>query len=303
MIDFHTPTLSDRDWIVQRAFESGNRGSEFSFGSLVLWAPAYGQQVADWNGLMLVRARVEEGPGYFWPAGAGDPETGLAALEDDARQRGERLLLVCLSPEQAARLEELRPGQFSFTSHRNGWDYLYSVDKLSSLVGRKLHAKRNHCKRFGENHPDWSFQPMTPEDLPECLELDAQWDRLSREREGLAEAQDMSNERRALRTAAEHFQALGLEGGVLRAEGRMVAFTMGDPICEDTFDVHFEKAYGDIQGAYAMINREFARLIQARHPQVKYLNREEDMGLEGLRKAKESYYPDLMVEKYWAVRK
>ena len=75
---------------------------------------------------------------------------------------------------------------------------------------------------------------------------------------------------------------------------------MGDLLSADTYDVHFEKAYGELQGAYAMINREFARRVRQRHPQVRYLNREDDMGVEGLRKAKESYYPDLMVEKFSA---
>ena len=81
----------------------------------------------------------------------------------------------------------------------------------------------------------------------------------------------------------------------------MVAFTMGDPLSSDTYDVHFEKAYGEMQGAYAIINREFARWIRTNHPDIRYLNREDDMGVPGLRKAKESYYPDLMVEKHAAV--
>ena len=101
----------------------------------------------------------------------------------------------------------------------------------------------------------------------------------------------------------EHYHELGLEGGLIRVYGEVVAFTMGDMLCADTFDVHFEKAYGELQGAYAMINREFARQVRARHPEIKYLNREDDMGVEGLRKAKQSYYPDLMVEKHTAVMK
>ena len=130
--------------------------------------------------------------------------------------------------------------------------------------------------------------------------MDKEWYRRSMVREGLAEERDLGDEGRALRLSMEHYHALGLEGGLIRVYGEVVAFTMGDLLSSDTYDVHFEKAYGELQGAYAMINREFARRVRQRHPQVRYLNREDDMGVEGLRKAKESYYPDLMVEKYSA---
>ena len=112
----------------------------------------------------------------------------------------------------------------------------------------------------------------------------------------------LAEEAKAIRKGMEHFDTLKLEGGHIRAGGQVVAFTMGDKLHpnSDTYDVHFEKAFGDIQGAYAIVNREFARWVRAHHPEIRYLNREEDMDIEGLRKAKESYYPDLMVEKYLA---
>ena len=105
----------------------------------------------------------------------------------------------------------------------------------------------------------------------------------------------------ALRLALAHYDELGLEGGLIRVYGEVVAFTIGDILSSDTYDVHFEKAYGERQGAYAAINQQFARWVREHHPQVRYLNREDDMGVEGLRKAKESYYPDRMVEKHSAV--
>ena len=122
---------------------------------------------------------------------------------------------------------------------------------------------------------------ITPGSLPECLEMDRQWYARSLEREGGAEERDLGDEGVALRAAMEHYESLGLEGGLIRVYGEVVAFTMGDMLCSDTFDVHFEKAYGELQGAYAMINREFARWVRARHPNVKYLNREDDMGWRG----------------------
>lgn len=141
---------------------------------------------------------------------------------------------------------------------------------------------------------------MTAADLTECMELNDRWDAAGRVREGEEEAEDIFNEKKGILLAFRHFDELGLEGGVLRVDGRVVAFTMANRLTADTFDVHFEKAFGEMQGDYAIINREFARQIRRRHPEVKYLNREDDMGLEGLRRAKESYYPDLMAEKHSA---
>lgn len=303
MIDFQMPRPADKDWVDERLAGGNYRGCEYSFTNLLVWGAAYDQRIADVDGFLVVRVKGSRGYGYLWPAGAGSVEDILPRLEEDAKERGEKFRLVCITPEQVETLERLYPGQFDITFDRDGSDYLYDIDKLADLGGRKLHSKRNHCARFQDNNPTWVYEDMTTEALAECMEMDAQWDRLSREREGIEEAEDMTNERKALLLAAEHFKELKLEGGVLRVYGEVVAFTMGDLLSADTFDVHFEKAYSELQGAYPMINREFARRIREKFPQVRYLNREEDMGIEGLRKAKESYYPDMMVEKHWAVRK
>lgn len=303
MIDFHTPVLTDKEW-VDRCLAQGNyRGCEYSFTDLMCWAEGYEQRIALVDGFLTARLRGSLGCGYLWPAGAGDLDRVLSDLEQDAQERGRPFQLFCLTPRQVEELEALRPGEFCFTADRDGFDYLYEVDKLADLGGRKLHGKRNHCKRFEEANPTWTYEDMTVSALAECIEMDAEWDRRSREREGIEEAEDMSNEKKALLLAAQNFEGLGLEGGLIRVYGEVVAFTMGDVLTTDTFDVHFEKAYSALEGAYSMINREFARRVRERHPEIRYLNREDDMGVEGLRRAKESYYPDLMVEKHWAVRK
>lgn len=303
MIDFHAPALTDGPWVKARTAEGTSRGCEYSFTSLFLWGRAYDQALAEVDGFLTVRAHSALGCSYLWPVGSGDLSGVLEKLEEDARQRGCAFRLIGLTPEAVEELERLRPGEFQVMEDRNTWDYLYEIDKLADLGGRKLHAKRNHCKRFQENNPDWVYEDLTPAVIPECLELVREWERLGREREGTQAASSLDGEEWAIQTAAEHFETLDLEGGLIRVEGRVIAFTMASRLSEDCFDIHFEKAYGSIQGAYAMINREFARRVRERHPEVRYLNREEDMGLESLRKAKSSYYPDLMAEKYTAVRK
>ena len=111
---------------------------------------------------------------------------------------------------------------------------------------------------------------------------------------------NLGHERDAVNTALSHMEELGISGGLIRAGGQVVAFSLGSLTTADCYNVHFEKAYGEIQGAYAVINREMARWVRSTFPQVAYLNREDDMGLEGLRKAKLSYYPDILLKKYSA---
>ena len=300
MIEFHKPQLTDKPWVDELLRRADHRGCEYNFTNLFVWSDAYDQRIARVGDFLVTHLCGALGCSYIYPAGSGDIAPVLTALEEDATERGVPFRLVCLTQPQIQELDTLFPGRFTFEADRDGFDYLYDIDRLADLGGKKLHAKRNHINRFIENNPSWVYEPITRESLPECMEMDREWYRRSMVREGLAEERDLGDEGRALRLAMEHYHALGLEGGLIRVYGEVVAFTMGDLLSSDTYDVHFEKAYGELQGAYAMINREFARRIRQRHPQVRYLNREDDMGVEGLRKAKESYYPDLMVEKYSA---
>ena len=303
MIDFHPPRLEEKPWVDELLRRADYRGCDYNFTNLFVWSRAYHQEIARVDDFLVTHVCGRMGCSFMFPAGGGDLASVIRKLEEEAAGRGEPLRLVCLTPRQMAELEEFFPGQFTFTADRDGYDYLYEIDRLADLGGKRLHAKRNHINRFMENNPSWTYEEITPESLGECLAMDKEWYRRSLAREGEAEERDLGDEGVALRQAMEHYQALGLEGGLIRVYGEVVAFTMGALLNSDTYDVHFEKAYGELQGAYAMINREFARWVRGRHPNVRYLNREDDMGVEGLRKAKESYYPDQMVEKHTAMWK
>ena len=303
MIDFRTPQPSDKAWVDALLAQADYRGCDYNFTNLFVWSRAYGQEIAQVNGCLVTHLCGRMGCSYMYPAGSGDLAAAIDILAREADERRQPLRLVCLTTRQMEELDRLMPGRFAYEADRDGFDYLYDIDRLADLTGKKLHAKRNHINRFMDNNPSWVYEEITPQTLPECLEMDQEWYRRSMVREGAAEERDLGDEGIALRTAMDHYHALGLEGGLIRVYGEVVAFTMGDRLNSDTYDVHFEKAYGELQGAYAMINREFARWVRAKHPNVRYLNREDDMGVEGLRKAKESYYPDRMVEKYAATQR
>ena len=293
MIEFKTPTLADRQWAAPILMSDGAMGSESNFNNMYLWHRLYGQQIARFGDRLLVRVKWGEEQRYLFPYGTGDLAPALEALAEDAASRGEKLAFACLSREQKALLEETCPGRFAFDCQwdRDIWDYVYDVNKLADLSGKKLHSKRNHIHRFDDQFPDWLAEPITAANVEECVEMERVW----------AAAKDhddtLSEETISILEALYLREELELHGVLIRAGGRVVAFSLGSFTSPDCFDVHYEKAFGDIQGAYAVVNREMARMIRARFPEVKWFNREDDLGLEGLRKAKLSYYPDMMVEK------
>lgn len=303
MIEFKPPALSDKPWVDALLAAGDERGCEYNFTNLYAWSKPYHQHIARLDGRLLTQVAGVAGACYLWPVGSGDIKPALEALWADAKERGEPFRLACLTKEHLATLEALWPGCFLSEPDRAGFDYLYEINRLADLRGKKLHAKRNHINRFLDQNDSWVYEEITPASLPACRRMDEEWYRRSLQREGEVEEKDLGDEGVALRAAMENFVDLGLEGGLIRVFGEVVAFTIGDRLNSDTYNAHFEKAYGELQGAYAMINREFSNWVRTKYPDVKYMNREDDMGVEGLRRAKESYDPDLMVEKYIAVER
>jgi hypothetical protein len=196
-------------------------------------------------------------------------------------------------PEGKAELETLYPDKFEFALERNSADYVYSAQSLKTLVGKKLSGKRNHINRFVENYPEWVYEPLTEKNMAEAREMDDAWCRQA----GCTDDDGLRKETCAVLQAFKNFFDLKMDGGLLRADGKVVAFSMGDPLNETTYHVHFEKAFAEVQGAYPMINKQF---VIHNCENYLYVNREDDAGDEGLRKAKLSYVPLRLIEKYSA---
>ena len=301
MIPFHPPTLADRPRVCALLEAEGIPLCDYSFPVLFCWQGAYGFQIAELGERLLIRLRSSLGPAYLWPAGEGDPAPALAALTEDAHAQGEPLRLIALGRYHRNWLEAAWPGRFAFEDARDGADYLYSVEKLATLRGKRLQAKRNHLHRFDDACPGWTAAPFGAADLADCLAMDRAWYEEAKVRETPGSLTSLGDEHRALRLALEHWQELELEGVVLRWRGEPIAFSLGAMLTDEVFDVHFERARGDIQGSYAAVNRAFAQQILATRPEVRYLDREDDMGVPGLRKAKLSYQPDYLEENLSAV--
>ena len=194
--------------------------------------------------------------------------------------------------EKRELLEQEFPGMFEFKEKRSEWDYLYSANLLATLPGKKFHGKRNHIARF-QDGDNWSYEAITQENIPACLEMYQDW--LQENEERLDDSIVM--EKKIVQETFQYFEELSLEGGLLRKDGRVIAFTVGEPLTSDTYIVHLEITFSSIHGAYPMINQQF---VIHNMQGYQYVNREDDLGIEGLRKAKLSYQPEILLEKYVA---
>ena len=291
-IEFRPPRIEDKEWVSALMQSTGRESCEYCFGNLFIWSPFYGTKIACVDGFFVAYSDSDEAP-YCFPMGKGDLRAVLDKLLDDARARGRTLSFFGVTEPDRRLLESLMPGQFRYEEDRPFFDYIYSRDELATLAGKKYHGKRNHIAAF-ERAGDWQYELITPENLPECIDMDKEWKRLNLDKNPM----ELERENDALQRAFDYYEALGLRGALLRQGGRVVAFTIGEPMSRRMFCTHFEKAFADVRGAYPMINREFAARTITEFPLV---NREEDTGDEGLRKAKLSYHPVKLLTKYDAV--
>ena len=296
MINFKRVELNDKKWMDPLIAAADMRACHQNFTNTFIWAGTYDHHVARLKDYLVVKTRNTNGKYYYlYPAGAGDIKPVIEALKKDAADCGHEFSFYAVSPENIAEINSSFPDAFEYKELRDSFDYVYFLDKLVSLSGKKLQSKRNHINRFKENNK-WSFERISPKNLDECWDMNVEWCLIRKVRDNI----QLLQEDCAVRRCFENYAALELEGGLLRADGKVIAYTIGEKLNSDTYVVHVEKAFSEIQGAYQMINREYAVLIKATYPYIVYVNREEDMGLDGLRKAKLSYHPDRMEEKYLA---
>ncbi len=290
-IDFKPVALSDKELYETYLSESDKRGCEFSFANLYLWGK---QNFAHLHGQILIFSQFGRVRIYPYPVGNGDKKAAIEAILADARERGSRLRITGLSDAAMNELETLFPGRFRFQCNEGSSDYVYDINDLADLKGKKYHAKRNHLNRFAEAFPHYRVEPLVENNLSRVKQMAEDWytTRLAEDPDG-----DFHFERDALQKALRDYRALEMEGLVLLDGEEVLAFTLASRLSRDTFDVHFEKARANVQGAYAAINCHLARHIREKYPEVHYLDREEDMGIEGLRKAKLSYYPHHRIQK------
>lgn len=297
MIDFKTVELSDKEWMDPLIAASDFSGCHHNFGNIFAWSKINKTRIGRVNDFLVVKGGEEEHlQDYFYPTGKGDIKSALLELKKDAQERGHKFSLIGVSPENIKELDSLFPGMFKYEANVDSFDYVYTLEKLSTLSGKKLHSKRNHINNFKKNNDNWSFEIINTNNIDECREMNKEWCIEA----GCYEDDELKKEACVVKRFFDNFEPLGLDGGLIRLKGKVIAFTLGERLNSNTYVTHVEKAFKDIQGAYPLINNEFAIFLREKYPDLVYVNREEDVGEEGLRKAKQSYYPDKMEEKYTA---
>lgn len=286
-LNFRPPELSDREWAVKLLAESDFRGCLYTFGNNYVWRNVYNAEICRFEDFYLLKNtdHTDGVPRFLYPAGSGDIRRLIPALKEYCRVQKIPLLMTA-NAECTAVLKSLYPDVGAIPD-RDGFDYVYNSADLAELKGKRYHSKRNHLNRFYEN--SWSFEPITADNILDCREVLNKW------LDSGEPDEEKSTEAGVVNESLTCFGELGYTGGLLRVNGEPQAFTFGESSAADTFVVHAEKALLNYQGAYAAVNCEFAKTLADKFT---YINREEDTGSEGLRKAKLSYHPAFLEEKF-----
>lgn len=297
-IPFQPIRIEDKEIITSFTIPSDYRNCDYSFSNICSWRFLYDSEYAVVDGNLLIRFWIENKTRvvYMAPTGNGDLKQALDLLEADSIKHGHPLCMLGVTPDAQEVLEKTLPGSFIYIPERDYFDYIYLREDLANLRGKKYQSKRNHINNFKKQYA-YEYVAITPDVVPQCLELECKWYKANNTVE---DEEELSDERRSLTYALHHFDELGLRGGAIRVGNEIVAFCLGAPINHNTFGVHVEKADINYDGAFALINQEFASHLPEEYI---YLNREEDLGLPGLRQAKLSYNPLILLEKYAVVKK
>ena len=284
MIDFKAPSISDKERYEAYVHESGQIGSDVSFTNVYLWQKRYGIRLAFDGGVYYKSYAMDGGvTGYSFPLTRGDIRPAVENILLDAKERGIKPMIGLLNTANAELMQRHFPDRIAdIREDRNSFDYIYEREHLAELSGKKYHAKRNHISRFKRNNSNYSVKEINTDNTADALAVAERWqgDNID------------TGELPLIREALAHLEALGMFGLILYVENKPVAMCLASEINSCVCDVHFEKAV-EIDEAYAVINNEFAKHFT----QYTLINREEDMGLEGLRKAKLSYHPDILYSK------
>ncbi|MBR3959699.1 MAG: DUF2156 domain-containing protein [Bacteroidales bacterium] len=288
-LQFHPLTLNDKQDVQTITLRSGLRNCNFNFANLIGWSFLFDTTVCLLDGTVIFRYLFDHRQPAYFINSATIPQNGLIEALRETEQEG--LMLIAVEDRWANDLKERYGDAVTVEPLRNSYDYIYLREELEQLKGKNLKAKRNHVNKFLSEHPGFVFRELTPDLFDQCRLLEQLWrDEVHHDNPWYGNT--IESEHKMIETIFRQWNDLDMYGGSIFVDGKMIAFSFGTAVTEDTFDTCVEKADRSIDGAFNIINQQMAIHMP---PQFKYINREEDMGLEGLRKSKLSYHPEMLL--------
>ncbi len=259
---------------------------DFSPVNLIVWQDYYGEETAVCDNIIIVKLSIDGKPAFSLPFC--DVKRGMELIREYSGE--EYPLFWAQEGKRFETFKELYGEHYNFYEQRDGFDYIYLKENLCELKGKKYHSKRNHISAFKKKY-NYTFESLSDQNTADILACSENWysENLDKTDKSLLA------EKKGIETLLNNKEKLGITGGALRVDGKIIAFTLASFINGKTVDIHIEKALKEYDGAYAVINNEFAKSL---NDSVIYINREDDMGNEGLRFAKTSYHPEKMAKKY-----
>lgn len=291
MLEFRDIDISDKDKINSALRKSDFRGCEYSFANNMAWKRLSDSKISFYKDFYISCAfNTDDGiPSFTFPSGEGNYSELFTEMRKYSEALGKPLRIWGVTDDLLPLFNEFFPDQFIAELDRDSSDYIYKSSDLIELSGKKYHGKRNHLARF--NELDYTFSPITEKDFDDCIAFST----VTYNNKTSDNSHSFIAEQYAINTYFTYFNEFELKGGVIRIDGKPAAVTIGEGINSDTFCVHIEKANTEYMGIYSGINNCFAKEFAVDY---KFINREEDLGLEGLRKSKLSYHPDFILNKY-----
>lgn len=290
---FEKPKMEDKSWINKVLAKEKRSDALAVFGTYFLWADYFNTKVCEHKNILFTRFDSDK-TSYLFPKGTksilGVKNAMELVFEDYKNLKLPELYIAGLDISEVIKLEKVYPKKFDFITRRDKFEYIYKSSDLTNLKGKKYHSKRNHIAKF-EKAYEWKYEEINIDNKKKYMDFFEKWfsennnskDKLS------------TGEYDAIVKALDNYKGLGLYGGVITVKGQIIACAIGEMINKKVFVVHFEKALAEFDGAYAVINREFSKVLGEN---FKYINREEDLGIEGLRKAKLSYKPAFLISRF-----
>ena len=289
-MDFREP--SENEYLKYKEYLQCNELTcENSFLNAVMWKEEYQYRYAICNGSLIIRITDNGKNIYFLPIGGNFEQSIKDIIECEQGNP-----LFCASDgERFEKFKQMYGDEYSYTPIEESFEYIYSRDDLADLSGKKFHQKRNHISAFSRKY-NWKYKKMAGENICDALTVAKKW---ASERDLLSD-ETLNIELHAINRVLNRLDELEIVGGILYVDEVPVAFSFGSALNDFVFDVNIEKALSDYPGAYAVINNQFAKNELLGY---QYINREDDLGIEGLRKAKLSYHPEILLKKYLVIKK